>query len=467
MPKNLSLDEVREILDSGNFDGLIGVVEDEKIECKAELYQLKENHQKQELAKDVAGLANAGGGVILIGARTKRDPEHFGDEIKEIRSFEQNLINTSQYQDILRMWIYPSLQQVEVLWFPSSSNSKKGIAAIFIPKQASSRRPFLLTRFIDDAGKRVEVVFGYVERKQANVIPTSIQEIHTLMRDGQRYDDLNQQFTSLEEMLGQLQQEMRAGKEKRADSDAIQLMKHRMESAREKAGLQDCPVFTLAAAPVDAIEIQEIFEGNSDTVRLIDKPPELRWAGFDLDTGAASEIVRGQLRRAGNRGKIIEVWRDGTIIFVVDGGDDHLSWGKRTKAGGPLYINPLVLIESTYLFAELSKRIYGKSTPVSKEFVYRLELGKMTVRGKPCSLIPGPVGSHAWQFSLSSYNAPASDFVSEIKWANQEINTGEIAYHIVREVYRWFGIEDDDIPYTDRVDDHVIISADKIREIKS
>lgn len=80
MPKNLDPDHVRFILKSGHFNELIGTVEDEHLECKAAPYQLQSEHQKQELAKDVAGLANAGGGIILIGVRTERDPTHFGDE---------------------------------------------------------------------------------------------------------------------------------------------------------------------------------------------------------------------------------------------------------------------------------------------------------------------------------------------------------------------------------------------------
>ena len=462
MPKTLSPDEVKAILERGNFEDLIGAVEDDRLEYKAAPYGLKHDHQKQELAKDVAGLANAGGGIILIGVRTEKDPTHFGDEIKEIRTFPQQLVNPSQYQDILRTWIYPTLQQVEIQWFPSSGDPKKGIVAIFIPKQASSRRPFLLTRFIDDTGKRVEVLFGYVERKQANVIPFSVEEIQVLIRDGQRYEESRQQYTSLEEMLGQLQQDVKAGKEKPPESNTLQLLNDRMLAAREKARLANRPAFTLAVSPVNTIEIQEVFKGRgAKIVQIIDNPPELRLGGFSLNTGASSEIVRGQLRRAVNPGIILEVWRDGTLIFAADGGADFLSWGRRTIAEGPLYINPLVLIESTYLFSELSRQIYGNATPQPKEIEYRLELRNMTVRGKPCVLTPGPVGSP----TFSTYKAPASNVIHQFRCIGQ-INPGEVAYGLVREVYRWFSINDNEIPYTELIEGREIISADKIQIVK-
>jgi len=463
MPKNLSPDEIEAILKSGNLDELIGAVEDERLECKSAPYGLKYDHQKQELAKDVSGLANAAGGVILIGVRTERDLVHFGDELKEIRLFVQKLVNQGQYQDILRAWIYPSLQQVEIRWFPSNNDQKKGITAIFVPKQPSSRHPFLLTRFIDDSGKRVDVIFGYAERKQANVIPTSVQEIHTFIRDGKRYDELNQKYTTLEEMLGQMQQEMKTGKEPPPKSNALQFIKNRMESARIKAGLENRPSFTLAVVSVDTIEIQDIFAGRgSEIVQLIDNPPKLRSSGFDLNTGASSEIVRGELRRSVNPGKILEVWRDGTIVFAAEGDSDFLSWGKRSIPGKALYINPLVLIEATYLFGELSRRIFSKSIPGTKEVVYKLELRHMTVNSQPCYLVPGPLGSHSFVVP----KAPASYAIFSINWTGSDIKSGEVAYNVVREVYRWFGMNDDEIPYTDRVDNRTIISADKIQKAR-
>lgn len=296
MPENLSPTEVKAILDSGNFDELIGAVEDERLECKGKPYQIKKDHQKQELAKDVAGLANAGGGIILIGVRTVRDPTHFGDEIKDVRSFEQNLINSNQYQDILNKWIYPSLQQVEIRWFRSRRNKKKGVVSIFIPIQPPGQQPFLITRTIDDMGKLGEVVFGYAERKRANVIPKSVQEIHALVKDGLRFGELSEQNATLQDMLRQIQQQIKGGKEKPSESDAFKQMMHRMNEARDVARLHDDPVFVLAASPVDVVEIQDIFMGDSEIVRLINNPPELRFSGFDLNTGASSEIVRGQLQ---------------------------------------------------------------------------------------------------------------------------------------------------------------------------
>src|SRR5205809_3869016 len=99
MAKKLSVDQVREVLTSGQFKDFIGILEDETLEFKAVPYQLNDDRAKQELAKDVTALANVGGGMILVGIRTEKDLAHLGDEVKEIRPFAQNIANIEQYYD--------------------------------------------------------------------------------------------------------------------------------------------------------------------------------------------------------------------------------------------------------------------------------------------------------------------------------------------------------------------------------
>jgi len=175
MAKQLSSQEILKILETGEFISLKGVVEDHCLECKGEPYPLRHtdkeklSYYKQEFAKDVSSLANTPeGGLILIGAQTERIDTHVGDEIAELRPFPKTLIDPKQYQDILEEWIYPSVLGVEVKWFTSPDNSEQGLAAIVIPPQLSTRQPFLLTRTRTEDGKKTELVFGYIERRQAH-----------------------------------------------------------------------------------------------------------------------------------------------------------------------------------------------------------------------------------------------------------------------------------------------------------
>ena len=66
----LSQAELLLLLADGKFDALIGEFESEWLECKSSPYQLEHDGQKLELAKDISGLANAEGGVLLLGFST-------------------------------------------------------------------------------------------------------------------------------------------------------------------------------------------------------------------------------------------------------------------------------------------------------------------------------------------------------------------------------------------------------------
>ena len=205
MAESLHPEQILAILERGSFDEFIGVVEDHQLECKKEPYQIQRDDQKQEFAKDVTALANAEGGFILIGVRTERNPTHFGDEITSVRPFPQALVNPGQWGEILQSWTYPSLQQVEIHWYPSASDHTKGIVAIHIPKQPPTQRPFLVTRTIDEQSKHAGAVFGYFERRQAHVLPHTVQDLHALLQNGFRYDDVvTQQLDDMRRMMQQL-----------------------------------------------------------------------------------------------------------------------------------------------------------------------------------------------------------------------------------------------------------------------
>jgi len=467
--KILTRDHLQTILESGNFDDLIGAVENNWLECKAAPYRVKEEHQKQELAKDVSALANASGGVILIGLKTQRDAIHFGDEIREIRPFPQNLVNANQYHDILKSWIYPVPRQVEIRWYSSCSEQNKGILALLVPAQASVHKPFLLTRTLDAKEKHVEIVFGYIERRRADAEPMSVQELHGLLKDGLRFESLDQRVETIQETLEQLRQHQTPGILAPSQPDHSKLLENRVTAALIEADLDGRPNFSLAAVPVQAVEMPALFERrDADIVRLLENPPELRQSGFDLQTGVSARIVRGQLRRAATpRYKTLELSRDGTLIFGAAADENFLCWGKHTIASGPLRINPLVLIESIYLFVELSRLVFQQANPQPKAVEYRLGLQKMTVQGKPCVLIPGPIGTFAWQFGTDIRKAPAPYFIFTLNWSDPTIKPGRVAFRLVSEVYRWFGVEDNCIPYNVQEDGQFAISAEEIQKAGS
>lgn len=184
---------ITEILASGDFARLSGVTEGKHLECKGQPYDLSQDGNKRELAKDVSSFANTDGGIIIIGARTKKSSTHFGDEIDEVRPFEQSLLNPNQYQKILNEWLFPLPLDV-IISFHKAAFSPKGIFAINIPKQPDNLRPFLIKKTVEHQ-KIAEVLFGYAERTDDNSKPWSVVDLQNMLRKGLNYEKhLEQQF---------------------------------------------------------------------------------------------------------------------------------------------------------------------------------------------------------------------------------------------------------------------------------
>ena len=75
-PTKLSLSQIEYILARGDFDGLMGTIEHGSLECKREIYVMREALGKVELAKDVSALANSSGRYILVGVHTEESQFH-------------------------------------------------------------------------------------------------------------------------------------------------------------------------------------------------------------------------------------------------------------------------------------------------------------------------------------------------------------------------------------------------------
>ncbi len=75
--KQLSAEEVLALVQAGEDDALVGCYETETVEFKGE-YRLTEQSERWELAKDVAALPNADGGIIVVGVRTRLDQDRAG-----------------------------------------------------------------------------------------------------------------------------------------------------------------------------------------------------------------------------------------------------------------------------------------------------------------------------------------------------------------------------------------------------
>ena len=436
-----TLEEVTDILSRGAFEDLISAVEHVQFECKNGLYDIKTDKSKVELAKDVSALANARGGYLLIGPATRKNPLHQGDEVFSVSDFASSLFDPDSYRDILASFIYPPITDLRIQWHPSSVDPARGIASIYVPPKSANEKPFLVVRSEIDSQVRGHL-FGYFERVGDDVLPTTVQIIRDRLKDGKRYGDLERRMESFEGLLAKLV----TNRSEKRDPVTSERLVQRAADAKIAAQLSDVPSFFLLAAPLQPVMLAGLYSTRSAEYKAMSNPPVYRQHGFDLNPGTPVQHVRGELiRRVTNR-KGLELWQDGTLIFVGRNDEGFLGWGVKPEEE-TLYINNYVMTEVISLFLDLTIQIFS-SAPEPPERV-RVYFGFMRerVEGATYELSHLPIARPFGSFSGNKMPADNKTF-----WINFELKDAvpEVeALKLLKEIYHWFGITDEEIPYVD------------------
>jgi predicted HTH transcriptional regulator len=178
--------EVLDVLATGTFDPLVGLAETIDVEFKGQPYQIADHDsQKFELAKDVSALANASGGVIVIGVQTERDNEASVDVAAELRPLALGLVDEQQYEGILSDMIYPRLREVQVRFHSSTADTDRGLVSVDVPPQDEVDKYFLIQRPIEEGVDRTPGwLVGLAVRSIGRVEGRRIGEVHTLINRG-------------------------------------------------------------------------------------------------------------------------------------------------------------------------------------------------------------------------------------------------------------------------------------------
>lgn len=447
MPRFIPPPELAEILQSGDFDRLVGGIEDEHLECKSAPYNLERDNEKMELAKDVSALANVDGGVILIGVQTEREPQHQGDIIRRMGCFAQDRIDFTQYQNVIHDWVLPAIPGLRFIWYSSAVNRDEGIASIFVPQEATRERPFVVAKVVENIGRVIGSYVGFFERTRDKVSATKPSELRDRLKDGRRFAELDARLGNIEAMVGKLA----AIQLPEQPAFAVETVFRRVQRARREIGYEGNPAFSLASWPLQPVDFPNLFESHLvPVVRLLETPPRLRDAGFDISTRRLSSIIEGQLRRCViPEHKILEVWRDGPLICVLPGDDSHLCWGMRSTPETGLRINNLALAETSYVFCDWSLRVYEHAVPPPERFKVRAMFSDMAMNGRPFSLSPYRPN----EFNLDENRLPApmpNGQHFEIDVERATANPGVMAYRLLADVYAWFGFNAEEMPYVSR-----------------
>lgn len=458
---DLDIKELESIINNRDFHKLLGKVETEFLECKKEGYNLENESSKYELAKDVSSFGNVKkGGFILIGIKTKKSKKHFHDEIRSIHPFNQNLYDPRKYKSIIENWIYPKPVNIEIKWHPTKVNPQKGIFIIKIPEQPQTRRPLLIVRTILESGKRSEIVFGYTERKQSENIPKSAIELQQILRDGLYYSD------NLDFRLRAIESILQEGVKPPAISKEFSDIDERINETLDAVNLKLERAIILSAYPDSPTNLETLFSSDTDSLKQkLENPPTIRKSGFDLRTLDIARIVKGKFCRVKHvERKAIDLYRDGLLTVAFDGSEDFLCWAAPNEKKG-LRINPVVLAESVYVFVLLYDLVIKDMSNEPKKINFRVDFRYLNLNGRMNYLIPFELGSIQQIFGKDKYPSPDENWTKVVEISRNEFSVDNNAFDVLKEIYLYFGIEPERIPYTKKLETKRLIDIEKIKSI--
>lgn len=444
----------REVLDNlaaCDFGALVGLFESEWLDAKETPYVFKSPDKgrndaaKRELAKDVTALANAGGGVIVLGFDCEKLRTTAGERISKVSPFPISLIDRMQYSQILAKLVHPAPHGVDVLVFENAAKDGKGVAAIIVDKAVMGPGPYLVGKTVDENEANIGSYFGYFERKRDFTPLVSIATIQQRLAAGLQWASLHEHLTSIEAKIDALTPSHKFSpvstpvpKRERED---------RIRKARIAAERDDEPLMYFSAVSENACAFPTLFRSHSErVVRLIESPPQLRQQGFEIWADRTSAIIEGRLRRNVIPGhRLIELYEDGEFIFIGEGDEDFLGWRVHGNPNAPIHISNFVLSEATLHFCWLMRWIFEEAEP--KPSVLRLALGfaNLNRESGPATFRNTPEGQVRGLEYPKPAPSPDREFYELAEWDTYE--PAHLAYKLLENVYHWFGYESSSMPY--------------------
>ena len=405
---------------------LIGQPETAWLDFKGRPYRLDRSNRRRdkecfELAKDVSALANAKGGILLIGVRTELQVELREETAKKLRSVSPGKVDPKQIQEVIWDWVQPKLN-VEIQTHPVPGR-QGALWSVFVERQQERDLPFIVAReFVDKRGGPSRNLFAVYVRVGSQNSPYPPPQVQHWIHEGWKAPLEKPPSVAIS-----------------VREEATAALSDDLSAIGAEAGT--C-CYYLQASPGVPTDVQRFYRGASDPLyETLFSIPHLRSAGFNLPDGLEPERTRtGGLRVVRPGHDSISATPKGLTTAIE--GQENLTWASLKAAPeGELWINPLALVEFTLEFwrfylGQIQARMNGPQTIVCR--------AGMTELGDPLPLyLPS-------SFVRRSVRQRAHDDNFDLEWVSTEgCDPGRLAFEVLRRVYARFGLAEEIIPWAE------------------
>lgn len=176
---SLNLSDCLDLLNAGQPDLLLGLEENQWLEAKGEPYWMDNPEERFEFAKDVAAMANGGGGLIVVGVgTTKRSGQ---DTLSKVRPIPSELVDIPRWKKLIQAHVYPPPNGMAIEEINLSDSTC--VVVVSVPEQPPGVLPLLVVGSVTGnrfKGNRVSIV----ERSGSETLIFEPAAIHSLIAIG-------------------------------------------------------------------------------------------------------------------------------------------------------------------------------------------------------------------------------------------------------------------------------------------
>lgn len=206
--KQLTIQQITDILESGEFDKFIGIEENEHLEAKRKRpYDFAAGVTAlAEFAKDVANIANGDNAAfIILGLITQKSHTTKTDEVIALDLMkETEMYSDTDISALIKKCVYPKLD-IKPKWYSSKTDSSIGLGVLFIEKQPEDKKYFI-AKVVETNGTKLSGYFGIPVRKGSDTTWLPFEEVYAAAKKTPtKMQDMFVQISGqLEEIKGKL-----------------------------------------------------------------------------------------------------------------------------------------------------------------------------------------------------------------------------------------------------------------------
>ena len=427
---------------TAGFDEIKGTPESDWLDFKQALYHLDDRKQKLELAKDVSAFANAQGGVIAIGIKTRR-PETENIEVADgLTPVRDDLLDCRRIRDTIRQYVYPPIADLGCRTWPIEGG--ESVLTIEIPRQDSADQPFIVSEGISSEGEHHGNMFGYFKRDADAAQPVPPGVVHDLMRDGYRFRDWLTNGAQTGEARGS------SGTSEADEAQSEDKRRSRAHEDAEAAEVGDEPHLIVQGWKPADFQIRDI-QGRFRDDFL--RPPSVRPNGFNMDFGRDPEVLQGGgLRKIRSGAMSLSVLPEGLATLAV--GSYILGWTME-RSRNPELINSIPLVELIYEFCRFTTT-YVRDDSEGSDLLLQAQLRRLDASGarRLAAGAPGSGPFHGYGDDAHSVGGDVTEVVTDVVVG---VDPSRAAFELLADIYRNFGLRESAIPFANPEDRSVDI----------